>query len=236
MTLGVAIWTTHFIGMLAFHLPVPVSYDTQLTLLSVVPAIAAALLGFYLLCRPEIKPSLIAGGSVLMGLGISVMHYTGMAALRMSPTINYSFSVVAFSVVIAILAALGALLIVYSSEKAGWSYWLRYGAGGVIMGLAISGMHYTGMAAAEFPVGSVCLSGVAQIEPGVLALLVSMGALFLFGGGMLATLFDQRMVWQKSQALAQLQVVNSSLEARARQMAEAMPGIQRKRSAYPSDT
>ncbi|MDO9010571.1 MAG: EAL domain-containing protein [Gallionella sp.] len=222
LTLGVTIWTMHFIGMLAFHLPIAISYDVQLTLLSVVPAIAAALLGFYLLCRPEIRLSQLMGGSVLMGLGISVMHYTGMAALRMSPPITYSLPIVALSVLIAMLAALGALLIVYASEKNGWNYWMRYGAGGAIMGLAISGMHYTGMAAAEFPLGSLCLSDTSGIESDMLALLVSMGALFLFAGGMLATLFDQRMVWQKTQALAQLQVVNAGLEERARQMAEAM--------------
>ncbi|TNC99442.1 MAG: PAS/PAC sensor-containing diguanylate cyclase/phosphodiesterase [Gallionellaceae bacterium] len=222
LTLGVTIWTTHFIGMLAFHLPTQISYDIPLTLLSGAFAIAAALLGFYLLCTPELKVKRIAGGGVLMGLGISAMHYTGMAALEMSPPIIYSLPIVALSVLIAIAAALGALLLVYASEKHGWNYWLRYGAGGVIMGSAIAGMHYTGMAAAEFSAGSICLSGASRIEPELLAMLVSMGALTLFAGGMLASLFDQRMAWQKSQALAQLQVVHAELEQRARHMAESM--------------
>jgi len=222
LTLGAAIWTMHFIGMLAFRLPTPTAYDIPLTLLSVVPAIAAALLGFYLLRTHELRMVRIAGGSALMGLGISAMHYTGMAALKMSPPINYSLPIVALSVLIAILAALGALLIVYASEKKGWNYWLRYSAGGAIMGLAISAMHYTGMAAAEFPAGSICLSGASRIEPELLALFVSLGALFLFICGMLATLFDRHMAWQKNQALAQLQAVHAELERRAQRMAETV--------------
>lgn len=222
LTLGVAIWTMHFIGMLAFHLPDPVSYDLQLTLLSIVPSIAAALLCFYLLYSHKPTFWRIAGGSFLMGLGISAMHYTGMAALKMSPPVNYSWSIVAVSILTAILASLGALLIVYSSEKNGPNSLLHSAGGGVLMGLAIAGMHYTGMAAAEFPAGSICLAGASRIEPDMLALLVSMGALFLFAGGMLAALFDQRMAWQKSQAMEQMQALNAELEQRAQKMADEM--------------
>lgn len=221
LTLGIAIWTMHFIGMLAFHLPIQVAYDVPLTLLSMVPAVAAALLGFYLLRTPEPKLDRIAGGSVLMGLGISAMHYTGMAALKMSPPIVYSWPIIFLSVLIAILAALGALLMVYASDKKGWNYWRRYGVGGVIMGLAISCMHYTAMAAAEFSPGSICLSGASRIEPELLALWVSTGAVLLFGGGVLATLFDLRMAWQKSQDLAQLQTAHAELEQRAQQLFES---------------
>ncbi len=222
LTLGMAIWTTHFIGMLAFHLPVPVSYDLPLTLVSLLPAIAASLLGFYLLCTPASRLERLAGGSVLMGLGISAMHYTGMSALNMSLPVVYSWPIVALSVLIAILAALGALLIVYASEKNARNFLLRYGAGGVIMGLAIAGMHYTAMSAAQFPAGSICLTGASRIEPDILAVLVSMGALFLFAGGMLATLFDRRTAWQKQKALEQLQIVYAESERRALRVAEEM--------------
>ncbi|MDO9052712.1 MAG: EAL domain-containing protein [Gallionella sp.] len=220
VTLGVAIWTMHFVGMLAFHLPVPISYDLQLTLVSILPAIGAALLGFYLLCTPQIRFFRLASGSVLMGLGISVMHYTGMAALKMSLPVIYSWPVVAISVLIAIMAALGALLIVYAGDAR--HAMLRYGAGSVVMGLAIGGMHYTAMSAATFPVGGICLSGASRIESDILAMLVSTGALFIFAGGMLATLFDRRAAWQKTQTLEQLQHLHAELGQRAQETAEAM--------------
>lgn len=89
VTLGLAIWSMHFIGMLAFHLPTPLSYDRTLTVLSALPAIAATLLGFLVLRSTVVSLERIAGASVLMGLGISTMHYTGMAALKMSPPISY---------------------------------------------------------------------------------------------------------------------------------------------------
>jgi len=90
VTLGMAIWSMHFIGMLAFHLPIKLSYNLSLTLLSVLPAIAAALLGFYLLRSTKMQLGRIIGGGVVMGLGIASMHYIGMAALRMQPPISYA--------------------------------------------------------------------------------------------------------------------------------------------------
>ncbi len=222
VTLGVAIWTMHFIGMLAMHLPIPVSYDLQLTFLSILPAVAAALLGFWLLCAPKPLMGRIAGGSVLMGLGISAMHYSGMAAVKMSPPIVYSMPVVAVSVLIAIMASLGALLIVYASERNNSNYLMRYLAGSVVMGLAIAGMHYTGMLAAEFSADSVCISGTSPIDSEVMAVLVSMGALFLFAGGLIAAIFDQRLVLQKSHALEQLQIMHAELEQRAQKVADEM--------------
>ena len=112
LTLGMAVWSMHFIGMLAFHLPVPIAYDSRLTFISVVPAIAAALLGFYLLRSPKLQLKRIVIGGLFMGLGITVMHYTGMSALKMQPEISYNPTILTLSVVIAITAAIGALLIV----------------------------------------------------------------------------------------------------------------------------
>jgi NO-binding membrane sensor protein with MHYT domain len=117
ITLGLVIWAMHFIGMLAFHLSVPVSYDPQFTVLSVVLAVTAALLGFYLLRTKKMHFGRIAGGGLVIGLGISATHYTGMAALEMSPAIIYNPVFVSASVGIAVLAAYGALLIVYAGEK-----------------------------------------------------------------------------------------------------------------------
>jgi PAS domain S-box-containing protein len=221
VTFGVAIWAMHFIGMLAFHLNTPVFYDLMLTWLSVLPALASGLLGFYLLRTPTISLSKVSSGAIVMGLGISAMHYTGMAALKMSPPIIYNPVIVVASIGIAILAAYGALLIVYAGEKYQLYPLMHHGIGSVVMGLAISGMHYTAMLGTNFPLGAICITGPSAVDPAHLVLLVSTGVFILLGGGILASLFDDRIAQQNAQALKQLQKLHSELEERARAMALA---------------
>jgi len=107
-TLGIAIWSMHFVGMLAFHLPIPIGFDTQLTVLSLIPAVVAALLGFHVLRDEHVKPKRILYSAILMGVGISSMHYLGMGALKMSPSISYEPMIFILSVIIAIVASWGA--------------------------------------------------------------------------------------------------------------------------------
>jgi len=200
LTLGMTIWGMHFVGMLAFRLPIPVAYDLTLTLLSILPAIAAALLGFWVQCCAvdRIGAARILAGGLLMGLGIGTMHYTGMAALRMSPPIGYDPPVVVLSLAIAVVASWGALLMMH---RGGHTRLLRLMLGAAIMGLAISGMHYTAMAGTHFQPGSVCLAGALHVEPVTLAMLVFLGAIFLFGSGFFPALFDQNVKRQDARVL-----------------------------------
>ncbi|GAO35231.1 hypothetical protein SCT_0615 [Sulfuricella sp. T08] len=222
ITLGLAVWSMHFIGMLAFHLPIPIAYDLALTLLSVLPVILSTLLGFSVLREIRISTRLILVSGLVMGAGISAMHYTGMAALKMSPDISYNPLSFALSIVISIIASWGALLMMYQGEHIKLPPLLRFVLGAVIMGLAISGMHYTSLLGITIQPGSMCLASDLRIEPNILAMLVSLTSLFWFGGGILATLFDQRMVRQNSLALEQLQAAHAALEQRAQQMAAEM--------------
>lgn len=208
ITLGMAVWSMHFIGMLAFHLPTPIAYDSLLTFLSVLPAIAAALLGFYLLQTPKLQLKKIVIGGFFMGIGIAVMHYAGMAALKMQPAITYHPTIFILSILIAITAATGALLIVYGGEKTGWHPLIQHLSGALIMGLAIAGMHYTAMAGAIFAPGSICSVGGLQIEPHTLALIVTSGCFILFSGGGFANSLDRHL------ALDALKLANGQLEAR----------------------
>lgn len=194
ITLSMAIWSMHFIGMLAFHLPVPISYDVYLTLLSMVPAIAATLIGFRVLRSEVIYRSHLIGAGILMGAAISAMHYTGMAALKMSPPIGYQPGIFMLSLVIAVVAAWGALLLMYPGERFHLKTPVRRILGSLVMGLAISGMHYTGMLAAEFQPGSVCLASPSRIEPHLLANLVMLVSMLWFGGGIIAALFDRHLM------------------------------------------
>src|SRR5574340_1783391 len=204
ITLGMTIWGMHFIGMLAFRLPIPVSYDLTLTLLSILPAIAAALLGFWVQCCTDRRPRTgrIFAGGLLMGLGIGAMHYTGMAALRMSPPISYTPSVVALSLAVAVIASWGALLMMHGGGRLRLLPLPRLMLGAAIMGVAISGMHYTAMLGTHFQAGSVCLADTLHIEPVTLAMLVFLGAIFLFGSGFFPAMFDQRVSRQDARILA----------------------------------
>ncbi len=219
ITLGMAIWSMHFIGMLAFHLPVPLSYDLSLTLISALPAIAAALFGFFILRTPVIGALRIITAGILMGIGISTMHYTGMAALKMFPAIEYDPTIYKLSILIAIVAAWGALLMMYRGKQSGLSGPVRFGLGSIVMGLAISGMHYTAMQGLTIAPGSICLAGAARIDRDILAIIVSLTSFFWFGGGILAALFDQRMNRQNADALEKLRLAHENLEKSAQEMA-----------------
>ncbi|MCF8184854.1 MAG: PAS domain S-box protein, partial [Polynucleobacter sp.] len=212
-TLGLTIWSMHFIGMLAFELPIRITYNLSLTLLSALPAIIAAMLGFHALRLPDISRSRIVVSSLTMGAGISTMHYTGMAAIDMTPPISYNSLSVAASFVVATIASLGALLMMYRGERISMPEVPRFTLGGVIMGLAISGMHYTAMLGTEIMPGSVCRSDGSGIEPHIPAIMVSLVALYWFGVGSIAALFDRRMAQQNAQALAQLEEAHRQLQA-----------------------
>ncbi|MGR4928044.1 MHYT domain-containing protein [Bradyrhizobium sp. CAR08] len=143
LTMGGGIWSMHFVAMLAFELPMPVSYDVGLTVFSLVLAILGTSGSFYVISSPGAwRPRVVLSG-VFMGLGILAMHYTGMAAMRGPVQLSYDPLWFALSVIVAIGAATAALWLAFGTGGAGQKL-----AAAIIMGVAISGMHYTGMRAA----------------------------------------------------------------------------------------
>jgi len=148
--MGTGIWSMHYIGMLAFVLPIPVAYHWPTVLLSLFAAILASVIALYVVSRPKMGASRAIAGSVLMGAGIASMHYIGMAAMRLPAICQFNSFLVALSVAFAILISLAALWITFHfrDEKTGVG-WEKL-AGAVVMGTAIPVMHYTGMAAASF--------------------------------------------------------------------------------------
>jgi diguanylate cyclase len=107
-----------------------------------------------------------------MGSDVAAMHYTGMAAMRMSPRIQYTPSLFAFSIFIAIGASGAALWIAFHLRQHSSHVRLLRSGAAIVMGFAIAGMHYTGMAAARFPKGSTCGAAHAGADQGWLAVLV----------------------------------------------------------------
>ena len=192
--MGLGIWSMHFIGMLAFHLPIPVGYDLGITLFSLAVSVGASAYALWLVSRPALPWTRLCAGAVLMGLGIAAMHYLGMAALQMQPGIEYDPFWFTLSLLIAVVAAGAALWIAFRLRLEQRRALLLRGMASVVMGLAIVGMHYTGMAAANFPAGSICGAVMdAGLDSKWLAVLVIVTTLATLGIALLASVFDRQM-------------------------------------------
>jgi len=140
----------HYIGMLAFILPIPVAYHWPTVLFSLFAAILASVVALSVVSQQKMGASRALAGSVLMGAGIASMHYIGMAAMRLPAICQFNSFLVVLSVAFAVLISLAALWITFHfrDDKTGIG-WEKL-AGSVVMGAAIPVMHYTGMAAASF--------------------------------------------------------------------------------------
>ena len=190
VALGGGIWSMHFVGMLAFVMPMPVIYDVDLTLLSLVLPVIVVGGGLLTVSRfgNSLWPLLAAG--LLAGMGVVVMHYSGMAAMDMPGVrITYEPWLVAASVVIAIVAATVAFWLAFRTD----STLERFGAA-IVMGLAIAGMHYTAMAAASFVMDEHSPASVRSgIEPGLLAIAVVSASSVLLLLGLITAFFDRKL-------------------------------------------
>ena len=167
---GIGIWSMHFIGMIAYRLPVPIAYNLPLTALSLLAAIVIAGLALYLAGSGRAKFSKAGwlAGSVLAGIGVCVMHYMGMFAMRMRASMEFNLGMVALSVAIAITAAGVALWLAFHLKRR-----LHQLAAAAVMGLAVCAMHYVGMSAATM----ICTAAAPPpdaftVEGGYLGLMV----------------------------------------------------------------
>ena len=191
-SMGMGIWAMHFIGMLAFSLPVPLGYDFSTTLLSMTIAVVVSSFALYIATRDTLTWTRLAIAGAAMGMGICSMHYVGMYAIRMDPAIRYDLPLVAASVAVAIAASVAALWMAFKSGAS--SAWSRYAmpASALVMGLAITGMHYTAMAAARFAPNAVCLSGTVM-DTFWMAGAITLITLFILSVTLMLSLMDARM-------------------------------------------
>jgi PAS domain S-box-containing protein len=148
--MGLGIWSMHFTGMLAFNLPVPVYYDWPTVLLSLLAAFLASAVALYVVSRKKMGRTQAITGSALMGLGIAVMHYTGMAAMRLSAVCHFSLPIVVLSVLIAGIASLVAIQLTFYNREDFRETMLAKVISATVMGAAIFLMHYSGMWSASF--------------------------------------------------------------------------------------
>jgi len=211
LAMGVGVWSMHFIGMLAFRLPIELGFDLSITLLSLLIAILSSGFALWLVSQARLPVLQLSLGALFMGAGISAMHYTGMAALLMHPGITYDPGLFAASLVIAISASAAALWIAFRLRQQTPYVRLARAGAAVIMGIAIVGMHYTGMAAATFADGSYCGALSDGIKTDGLDKLVLITSLAVLCITLLTSILDARMEARTAELSSSLAQANQEL-------------------------
>ena len=223
VAMGTGIWSMHFIGMLAFSLGMPMSYDFPITLLSHLIAVVVSGFALYSVSRKTLTVNRLAIAAILMGIGIAAMHYTGMAAMEVTPGIAYDPTLFAASILVAVLASLAALWIAFklrtgSSTRA---LLMRLGAA-LIMALAICGMHYTGMAAAVFDAHTMHTEGNAGVDAYWLVGLVGVASFLLLASTLVVSALDARAAERASSLLELVMRTNEDIERRIEERTESL--------------
>jgi PAS domain S-box-containing protein len=196
--MGSGIWAMHFMGMLAYRLPIPVYYHVPTVAVSFLAAVLASLIALTVASRQRMTMFHVTAGSVAMGAGIASMHYIGMAAMRMAAMHHYQPSILIASVLLGVVISFVGLLLIanFRDERKGW---LPKFAIATVMGLAIPAMHYTGMAAVSFMPSQEVPNLADSTDISILATAAIIGLILLIVvAALVASLLDRRLSAQSS--------------------------------------
>ncbi len=210
--MGVGIWSMHFVGMLALHLPVDIAYDLAITLLSLLIAIVVSTFALHIASRERVGTTSLVSAGIAMGMGICAMHYVGMAAIEITPSIRYDPWWVTVSVIVAIAASFAALGIAFTPHEGAAWHRHRTVLGAVGMGVAITGMHYAGMFAAKFPADAHSVATV--VNKAWLAGSVTMMTLFVLLATLLLSLLEARATARTARIQASLTEATATSRAK----------------------
>ena len=210
--MGMGIWSMHFIGMLAFSVPIPLRYNVLVTVASLIIAMLTSGFALAIASRRDLSLRRLSIGAVVMGAGICAMHYTGMAAIQIMPVITYEPALVVASIAIAVTASFAALWLAFRLRdgRSGLMLLARAGAA-VAMGLAITGMHYTAMAASMLAPGAYCWGGAA-FDNGWLALTIGLIALAVLAITLITAVYDAHLDSRSRRNAERLASLNADLQ------------------------
>jgi len=212
-TLGIGIWSMHFIGMLAMKMPMMMHYDFAITTVSLLVAIVAATLSINIAVNGNVLSlKHLCLATAILSSGVVIMHYVGMAALMMQDMIDWNYGLVALSMLIAIVASGVGLWLAFSLRLNGKGALINRMTAAVVMGIAIAAMHYTGMSAAEFEdTGHYMSGGVSELG---LSIWVSATTLAILGVMLIISMVDSQL--RTNRLTENLQQLNQQLEQQAR--------------------
>ena len=228
VSMGIGIWSMHFVGMLAASLPIPMVYDVGWTLLSLLIAIVVSGFALFFVSRDMLGWRRLAMGGALLGTGIASMHYVGMEAVQIAPGIAYKPGLFALSVGIAISASCVALWLLFHlrSASADNFFWKRCSSA-VVLGMAIAGMHYTGMAAASFAPGSICTAQAENINNVWLAATIAGFTVMMLGITLMGSLFDSHLINHGARHAKNLMALNEQLRREKLELGRANERLER---------
>lgn len=208
IAMGSGIWSMHFIGMLSFTIPgLTLKYDSLWTAFSLLVAILASGFALYLLKVPRIRIEHYIAGGIILGLAIASMHYTGMEAMLITLNIKYLPTLFFISILVAIVASEAALWFALKSNQVILRIRNRFKmVSAIVMGIAICGMHYTGMAASIFtPLCSPKLTaGAFALDPALLSIGIAGVTFVILGVAFFASSYKEALNQEQLEKARQL--------------------------------
>ena len=222
-SMGLGVWSMHYLGMLSVRLPIDVTYHVPTVLLSLFSALFASAVALEVVSSDSLGEGRHLAGSVLMASGIGAMHYIGMHAMRCAAMHRYDLRVVALSVVIAVVFSYSAIDIAFSiRRRPKVSEWLRVG-GATIMGLGIAATHYIAMTAVKFERTSLPFSTDNTVRVSTIsAVAVAFTMSLVLFGALVSTILDRRINHQMKEVLDQLSEERDRFQAAAESTMDAL--------------
>ena len=194
LIMGLGIWAMHFIGMLAYELPIPVNYDPLITLVSAIPAVLASAWNLHIVARSNVTRVRLYMGGIVLGCGIGLMHYTGMGAVDFDAYIRYDLPLFVLSLLVAVALAMCALWVAFRASRRDTIRTLANEAiSALLIGAAVAGMHYTAMSSAICLARNGTTTPLPSIGTDVLAVATATVATLILIAGIAAVVFDRRL-------------------------------------------
>ncbi len=180
---GGAIWTMHFIGMLAYDMGMPVGYDPLITFVSLIIAVAVVGVGISIVSEKSDSLSRLLLAGLVTGLGVASMHYAGMEAMVVAADMSYDTGLLLLSIVIGIAAATAALWLAFNLSGTLHQFFAAF-----VMGVAVCGMHYTGMAAMTMTHNNQVIAITESIDAMTMGLFIFFFSMLLLVMSLIAAL------------------------------------------------